>query len=346
MGVVKKLHRALWSDVAVDLGTVNTLVYMTARGVVLDEPSVLAVDSATGDVVGVGKAAASLYGRAPEAVDVIKPLHDGVISDPDACSVMLDAFLRRVCRHYRLGRPDALVCVPGCATSVERRALARAVGSGDIHFHVTLVPEPVAAALGCEVDLTDGSAVLIVDIGGGTTEMGVVTAQGPVRTRSIRVGGNEMDAAIMHEVRAQLGMVIGERSAERLKIALGLNGDDRESVIVNGVDPTRWGRLGATEVPADLVEDALERSVSAILTGLADLLAEVPPDLAEDVLGRGIYLAGGGALLHGLAQRISDRSRCKVTVVQDPLRCVLRGLAALLDQAGQGSHPAPRSYAA
>ncbi len=156
MGVVKKLHRALWSDVAVDLGTVNTLVYMTGRGVVLDEPSVLAVDSGTGEVVGVGKAAASLYGRAPEGVDVIKPLHDGVISDPDACSLMLDAFLRRICRHHRLGRPDALVCVPGCATSVERRALARAVGTGDIHFHVTLVQEPVAAALGCDIDLSDG----------------------------------------------------------------------------------------------------------------------------------------------------------------------------------------------
>jgi rod shape-determining protein MreB and related proteins len=345
VGVVKKLHRALWSDVAVDLGTVNTLVYMTARGVVLDEPSVLAVDLADGDVVAVGKAAASLYGRAPEGVDVIKPLHDGVISDPDACSLMLDAFLRRVCRHHRLGRPDALVCVPGCATAVERRALARAVGSGNLHFHVTLVQEPVAAALGCDVDLADGSAVLIVDIGGGTTEMGVVTAQGPVRARSIRVGGNEMDAAIAHEVRTQLGMVIGERSAERLKMALGLNGHDRESVVVNGVDPTRWGHLGVTEVPAGLVEEALERSVSTILTALGELLAEVPPDLAEDVLGRGIFLAGGGALLHGLAQRISDRSRCKVTVVQDPLRCVLRGLAALLDEGGR-RNLAPSSYAA
>jgi len=346
VGVVKKLHRALWSGVAVDLGTVNTLMYMAGRGVVLDEPSVLAVDSFNGNVVGVGKEAASLYGRAPEGVDVIKPLHDGVISDPDACSAMLDAFLRRICRHHRLGRPDALVCVPGCATSVERRALARAVGSGGIHFHVTLVQEPVAAALGSDVDLSDGSAVLIVDIGGGTTEMGVVTAQGPVRTQSLRVGGNEMDAAIAHEVRAQLGMTIGERSAERLKIALGLNGDERASVVVNGVDPTRWGRLGTTEVPADLVGEALERSISAILTGLGDLLAEVPPDLAEDVLGRGMYLAGGGALLHGLAQRISDRTRCKVTVVQDPLRCVLRGLAALLDQGGERNHPTPRSYAA
>jgi rod shape-determining protein MreB and related proteins len=345
VGVVKKLHRALWSDVAVDLGTVNTLVYMTGRGVVLDEPSVLAVDLANGDVVAVGQAAASLYGRAPEGVDVIKPLHDGVISDPDACSLMLDAFLRRVCRHHRLGRPDALVCVPGCATSVERRALTRAVGSGNLHFHVTLVQEPVAAALGCDVDLADGSAVLIVDIGGGTTEMGVVTAQGPVRARSIRVGGNEMDAAIAHEVRTQLGMVIGERSAERLKMALGLNGHDSESVVVNGVDPTRWGHLGVTEVPAGLVEDALERSVSTILTALGELLAEVPPDLAEDVLGRGIFLAGGGALLHGLAQRISDRSRCKVTVVQDPLRCVLRGLAALLDEGGR-RNLAPSSYAA
>jgi rod shape-determining protein MreB and related proteins len=346
VGVVRKLHRALWSDVAVDLGTVNTLVYTAGRGVVLDEPSVLAVDAATGEVVAVGSAAASLYGRAPEGVDVIKPLHDGVISDPDGCSLMLDAFLLRVCRHHRLGRPEALVCVPGCATSVERRALERAVGTGNIHFHVTLVPEPVAAALGSDVDLTDGSALLVVDIGGGTTEIGVVMARGIIRSRSLRVGGNEMDAAIAHEVRHQLGMVIGERTAERLKIALGLTGGEHGSVVVTGVDPTRWGHLGATEVPADLVEEALDRSVSTILVGLGDLLAEVPPDLAEEVLGRGIYLAGGGALLHGLAQRISDRSQCKVTLVQDPLRCVLRGLAMLLDQGGQGSHPAPGTYAA
>ena len=340
------LHRALWSGVAVDLGTVNTLVYISGRGLVLDEPSVLALDSATGDVVSVGKAAAALHGRAPEGIEVIKPLHDGVISDPDACSLMLTAFLRRVCRHHRIGRPEALVCVPGCATEVEQRALSRALSSGSIHFQVTLVPEPVAAAIGCSSDPPDGRALLIIDIGGGTTEMGVVQAGGLIRSRSLRIGGNQMDAAVAHAVKSQLGTVIGERTAERLKMAFGLNGDQHGSALVTGTDPTRWGHLGATDVHAALVAEALERTVSVILAGLGDLLSAVPPDLAEEVLGRGVYLAGGGALLPGLAERFCEQSGGKVTVVDDPLRCVLRGLAVLLEQGGQRRIATPAGHAA
>ena len=276
MGVVNVLQRALWSSVAVDLGTVNTLVYMPGRGVVLDEPSVLAVRPGTGDLVAVGKPAAALWGRSPEDVEVIKPLHDGVISDPDACSLLLQGFLARVWRRHRLGRPGALVCVPGCATDVERRALIRTVSDGRPHLQVTLVEEPVAAALGSGVDLDAGNAVLIVDIGGGTTEMGVVVAGGITRSRSIRVGGNEMDAAIVRAVRSHLGLLIGERTAERVKMALGLTGNNLDSVLVSGVDPARWGHLRTVEVPAALVRKALERTMSAILSGLADLLAAFP----------------------------------------------------------------------
>jgi rod shape-determining protein MreB and related proteins len=340
VGVVNIIQRALWSGVAVDLGTVNTLVYMEGRGIVLDQPSVLAVRRTTGELVAVGKSAAAVFGRAPEDVKVIKPLHDGVISDPDACSLMLQGFLRQVCRRHRLGRPEALVCVPGCATEVERRALVRAISDGRPHFQVTLVEETVAAALGAAADLSNGNAVLIVDIGGGTTEMGVVVGGGLARSRSIRVGGNQMDAAIMQAVRTQLGLVIGERTAERVKMTLGLTGDDLDSVLVSGVDPAKWGHLCTVEVPAALVKKALDRYVSAILSNLSDLLAELPPDLVEEVLDQGVLLAGGGALLHGVAASVSERAGCKATVVDDPLRCVLRGLAMILDPGTQRSRAA------
>ena len=340
MGVVNIFHRALWSGVAVDLGTVNTLVYMPGRGVVLDEPSVLAVRRSTGDLVAVGKPAAALWGRSPGDVEVIKPLHDGVISNPDVCSLMLQGFLARVWRRHRLGRSDALVCVPGCATDVERRALVRAVSDGRPHFQVTLVEEPVAAALGSGVDLGAGNAMLIVDIGGGTTEMGVVVAGGTTRSRSIRVGGNEMDAAIVQAVRSQLGLSIGERTAERVKMTLGLTGNTLDSVLVGGVDPAKGGHLRTAEVPAALVKKALERTMSAILSSLADVLAALPPDLAQEVLDQGVYLAGGGALLHGVDTQVWERTGCQATVVEDPLRCVLRGLAGMLEQSTQRSHAA------
>jgi rod shape-determining protein MreB len=325
--------------VAIDLGTVNTLVHVAGSGVVLDEPSVMAVQRATAEVVGVGVPAAILWGRAPENVEVVRPLRDGVIADMDACSDMLGGFLRRVCRHHRLVRPKAVVCVPGCATEVERWALRRAVEEG-FHFRVDLVAEPFAAALGCGADLSEGRTVLVVDIGGGTTEMGVVGGSGVVRCRSIRVGGNKMDDAIVHAVREELGLLIGGRTAERVKMALGLSGNDLESVPVTGVDPAYGGHLRAEQVSATLVQKALERSVSAILDSLGELLAEVPPDLAEDVLDRGVYLAGGGALLHGIAERVSQRACCQATVVDDPLRCVLRGLASLLHRGTRRSDAA------
>jgi rod shape-determining protein MreB and related proteins len=342
---VKGVQESLWPAVAVDLGTVNTLVYVAGRGLVLDEPSILAVCTATGAVVAVGKQAAALWGRAPKDLEVIKPLYDGVVSDPDACSLMLEGFLRRV-RRRRLGHSAAVVCVPGCATDVERRALVQAVNNGSPGFQVSLVEEPVAAALGSGFEVSSGSAVLIVDIGGGTTDMGVVVEGGIVCSRSIRVGGNKMDEAIMHAVRTQLGLVIGERAAEGLKVALGLSGNGIDSISVVGVDPGYWGSLRPAEVPAALVAKALERPVSAIVTGLTDLLAELPPDLAEEVLDKGAYLAGGGALLHGLAERISEQTGLKATVVDDPLRCVLRGLTSTMDCSANPSRASQHSHAA
>jgi rod shape-determining protein MreB and related proteins len=321
--------------VVIDLGTVNTLVYTPRHGIIIEEPSVVAVQRSPSTVLSVGRSADALYGRAPEGVDIVKPLHDGVVHDLEACTLMLGAFMRRVFPHYRPGRLDALVCVPGGATDVERTAVVEAACTGTPRFRAKLVDETVAAALGTGVDQNGGKAVLVIDIGGGTTEIGVVVAGGNVVSRSIRIAGNEMDKAIVRAVRAQHGLVISERTGERLKIAAGLSGTG-DTVAVTGVDATRWGWLRTVEVTPKLVAAALERPVNTIITALTDLLAEVPADLAEEILDGGVHLAGGGALLQGAAERIGELTCCNAKVVPDPLRCVVRGMASMLGYGTRG----------
>jgi rod shape-determining protein MreB len=320
------------SGVVIDLGTVNTLVYTSKAGLVIDEPSVVAVETAGAKqrLRGVGRVADALYGRAPEGVDIIKPLRDGVVSDLDACSLMLGGFLRRIFSRHRLGRPGALVCVPGGATEVERTALVEAAEAGTRHFQIRLVDEVAAAALGTGADQRGGEAVLVLDIGGGTTEIGVVVNGGKVRSRSLRIAGNEMDAAIVRAVRDKHGLTISERTAERLKVAVGLSATG-DAVTVTGVDCGRWGWLRVADVEPRLVADALERPLNAIVRALTDLLADIPSDLAEEILFGGVHLAGGGASLLGLSDWISARTCCHADIVNDPLRCVIRGMAVMLE---------------
>lgn len=327
------------SGVVIDLGTVNTLVYTAKQGIVIEEPSVLAVDRATRRVLSVGRPANALYGRAPSDVEVIKPLHDGVISDLEACSFMLKGFMRRVFPHFRPGRPAALVCVPGGATDVERKALVEATELNTPRFQVTLVDEAVAAALGAGANPSDSRAMLVIDIGGGTTEIGVVVGGGSVLSRSLRIAGNEMDAAIVRAVRARHGLIISEGTAEQLKMAVGLT-EAGDEVKVTGVDTTRWGWLRTTEIGPKLVADALQQPINAILKALSDLLADMPAGLAGEVLDGGVHLAGGGALLRGISEWISQQSCCHAQVVADPLRCVVRGLATRLEPAGQSRYAA------
>ena len=323
----------LRAGVAIDLGTVNTLVSVTGRGLVVEEPSTVALDKATGRVAAVGNAAASLAGKEAPDVAVINPLRDGVIADMEAATAMLQAFLRRArVRAWPL-RPDAMVCVPTGATEVERRSIPAALQARSPHCRVTLVDEPVAAAAGAGVDPAGGEGAFIVDIGGGTTEVALVAGGRVVRAQSLRLGGNAMDEAIVHAARAELGLVLGVRAARRLKMTVGLTGGETGFAEAVGVDAVR--RTPRVEdVPGRLVAAALEDTVGTIVEAVRDMLSDVPPDLAEDVVRGKVRLAGGGALLLGLASRIETLAGIPTVVVDDPLRCVVRGAAAFLAHGG------------
>ena len=320
----------LRAGVAIDLGTVNTLVCVTGRGLVLEEPSAIAVDRATGKVAAVGLAADALSGKEPQDIEVVHPLRDGVIADLDAAAAMLRAFLRRARLRRSVLRPSAVVCVPGGATWVERRSLAAAVEAQRPRCAVRLIDEPVAAAAGAGFDLAAGSGAFIVDIGGGTTEVAVLAGGHVVRARSLRLGGNVMDEAIVAAVKAEFGLLIGRNAARSLKLTLGLADGASESVETVGIDAAR--RTPRVEqVPAWLVAEALEHSAAAIVESVQEMLSDIPPNLAEDVVRGKIRIAGGGALLPGLASRIEAAAGIPALVVDDPLRCVVRGAAEILE---------------
>ena len=319
------------SGVAIDLGTVNTLVSVAGRGLVIDEPSAIALDRSTGQVAAGGLAADALAGKEPQDVQVIHPLRNGVVADLEASSAMLQAFLRRAKLRRGLLRTTAVVCVPGGATYVERRSLAAALGAVRPRCTVHMVDEPVAAAAGAGLNLTEGAGVFIVDIGGGTTEAAVVAGGQVVRAESLRLGGNAMDDAIMHTVKAELGLLLGRNAARTLKTTLGLADDANGWMETVGVDAAR--RTPRVEhVPGRLVAAALEHIVTAVVDCVEEMLSDIPPNLAEDVVRGKIRLAGGGALLPGLASRIEAATGIPVLVVDDPLRCVVRGAAEILER--------------
>ena len=320
----------LRAGVAIDLGTVNTLISIRGRGIVVEEPSAIAVDRSTGRTSAVGRAADALAGKEPRDVEVIHPLRDGVVADLDAASAMLQAFLRMARLHRGLLRPAAAVCVPSGATWVERRALAATVEAGRPRCNVQLIDEPVAAAAGAGFALTGGAGAFVVDIGGGTTEIAVVVGGHLVRAESLRLAGNAMDDAIVQEVKAKLGVLLGRNAARRLKMALGLTGGTSEWAEAVGVDLAQ-GVPRVVQVRADLVATALEGIVVRLADAVRAILLDLPPDLAEDVVRGKVCLTGGGALLLGLASRIEAAAGISAMVVDDPLRCVARGAAEMLE---------------
>lgn len=317
-------------SVAIDLGTVNTLVWVAGRGLVLEEPSAIAVDTATGAVAAIGTAADVLAEKEPQDIKVIYPLRDGVIADLDATAAMLGGFLRRARPHRGLLRPRALVCVPSGATWVERRSVLAALGAGRPRYSVDLIDEPVAAAAGAGFDLSTGAGGFVVDIGGGTTEVAAVAGWRVVRAQSLRMAGNTMDEAIISVVRNKLGLILSQRAARQLKTTLGLSGGADGVTEVVGIDAAR--RTPRVEqVPADLVATAIEPTVSFIAGAVQEVLSDIPSGIAEDVVRGKIRLAGGGALLPGIASKIEAIAEIGVVVAEDPLRCVLRGAATMLE---------------
>ena len=324
----------LRSSVAIDLGTVNTLVWVAGRGIVLEEPTAIAIDTAAGKVAAVGEAADALAGKEPQDIQVIHPMRDGVISDLDAAAAMLHEFLRRV-RRRGLLRPSALVCVPSGATQVERRSIIAALSVRRPRYNVRLIDEPVAAAAGAGFDLTGGAGGFVVDIGGGTTEVAAVAGWRVVRSRSLRKAGNAMDEAIEHAVRNELGLIISQRAARQLKMTLGVTGGTAGGAEVVGLDVAQ--RTPRSEfVPGALVASALEPIVAAIAGAVHEMLSEIPAGLAEDVVRGKVRLAGGGSLLPGLASRIENAAGIGTVLVEDPLRCVVRGAAEMLERKDTG----------
>jgi rod shape-determining protein MreB and related proteins len=325
----------LRSGVAIDLGTVNTLVYVTGRGIVIDEPSAIGIDRASGAVAASGQAADALTGKETQDLEVLHPLRDGVIADLDATAAMLQDFLRRANVRRGMGRPHCVICLPGEATEVERQSVVAAAYALKPRFTVQLVEEPVAAAAGAGFDLAAGTGSFVVDIGGGTTETAVLAGHHVVRARSLRIGGNAMDEAISRAVRHEFGLLLGRDAARGLKMTLGLGDGTTTDMEAVGIDAGRRTPRVA-RVPARLIAGAVEPMVRAIIGSVTELLADIPPNLAEDVFRGKIRLAGGGAMLPGLAYRIEAAADIPVALVEDPLRCVIRGAALILEN-GDGA---------
>ncbi|MFG2527954.1 rod shape-determining protein [Streptomyces sp. NPDC048516] len=328
-------------DIGIDLGTANTLVYARGKGVVLNEPSVVAVNAA-GEVIAVGADAKRTIGRTPSGITAMRPLRDGVIADFDAAERMLRALMKKALPSRRFSRPRVVICVPSGVTGVERRAVidsARGAGAREVH----LIEEPMAAAIGAGLPVDEPVGCMVVDIGGGTTEVAVISMGGLVTAQSVRVAGDALDAAVAAHIKKQHSLAIGERTAEDIKIAIGSavwtpvgidedGAPDRPfSYTVRGRDHIS-GLPRVQEISEEEIRGALAEPVEAIVRAVHRTLDECPPELSGDIVERGIALTGGGALLRGLDQRLREEMGVPVTVADQPLDCVVNGTAKCVDE--------------
>jgi rod shape-determining protein MreB and related proteins len=331
MGIFSKLTGFGGRDMAVDLGTANTLVYVRGRGIVLSEPSVVAVDSQTGDVHAVGVEAKRMLGRTPGSIRAIRPLKDGVIADFDVTEEMLRHFIQRV-HQNRFAHPRVVVCVPSGVTGVEKRAVEEACLSAGAR-QAYLIEEPMAAAIGAGLPVADPTGSMILDVGGGTSEVAVISLGGIVVSESIRVGGDEMDEAVVSHCKHEHKLAIGQQTAEEVKLEVGSAIDLPEEItseirgrdLVSGLPKTVL--LSASEVRA-----AIEEPVSQIVAAVKDTLDRTPPELAGDVMDRGITLAGGGALLQGMDERMRQECQMPCQLTESPLTCVAVGSGRSLEE--------------
>jgi rod shape-determining protein MreB and related proteins len=318
-------------DLAVDLGTANTLVYERGRGIVLNEPSVVAVDIRVGRPVAVGLEAKRMLGRTPGHIQAIRPLKDGVIADFDICEKMLRYFIHRV-HQRRFAKPRMVICIPSGITGVEMRAVqdaAQYAGAGKVH----IIEEPMAAAIGAGLPVHEPTGNMVVDIGGGTTEVAVISLGGIVTSQSIRIGGDELDEAIINFARKEYDLALGERTAEEIKIALGsawpLEQELRAEV--RGRD-LRSGLPKTVVTTTQEIREAIEEPVASICDAVKVTLDKTPPELAADIMEQGIYLTGGGALLKGLDHRLSIETGMPVKVARNPLFAVAIGSGQCLEE--------------
>jgi rod shape-determining protein MreB len=325
------------ADMAIDLGTANTLVYVKGRGIVLAEPSVVAIADVRGkkQVLAVGEEAKQMLGRTPGNISAIRPMRDGVIADFEVAEEMIKHFIRKVHNRRSFASPIIIVCVPSGSTAVERRAIQESAESAGAR-RVLLIEEPMAAAIGAGLPVTEPSGSMIVDIGGGTTEVAVISLGGIVYSRSVRVGGDKMDEAIISYIRRNHNLLIGESSAERIKIGLGAarpaeNGDEGPWLEVKGRDLVN-GVPREVLVSQAQISESLAEPVFQITEAVKVALENTPPELAADICDKGIVLTGGGALLNRLDQVLREATGLPVVVAEDALSCVVLGTGRALEE--------------
>jgi rod shape-determining protein MreB and related proteins len=338
--MLNKFWQLVSHDIGIDLGTANTLVLVKGKGIVIREPSVVTIHKKTRQVLAIGSEARRMLGRTPQTIEAVRPLRDGVISDFETTEAMLRYFIQKVHQNpknsgFRLSkipRPRIVVGIPSGVTEVERRAVQDACFSAGAR-QAFLIEEPMAAAIGAKLSVDSPEGVMIVDIGGGTTEIAVISLGGMVTGKSLRIAGDELDQDIVSYMRTRYGMLIGDRTAEDTKKEVGSafqGGTGAREAVVRGRD-LATGLPKSVKVSADEIREALSGTINQIVTAIQEVLEETPPELLGDITDRGIALAGGGALLKGLDKRIAQETKLPVWVADDPLTAVVRGCGRVLD---------------
>lgn len=331
--MLNRLFGIFSHDIGVDLGTCNTLVYVKGKGIIVNEPSVVAINQKTKELLSIGEEARRMVGRTPAHIVAIRPLVDGVVSDFEITEQMLRYFIERVHRERfsLIPRPRVVIGIPYGVTEVERRAVEEAAQNAGAR-EVYLIEEPLAAAIGARLPVQEAQGTLIVDIGGGTTEVAVISLGGIVASRSIRIAGDEMNEDIINFARDDYNLLLGPRTAEEIKIAIGSALPLKQPLKA----PMR-GRDLVTGLPKEIVvgdeevRQAISKSVNVIVEAIKSTIEEAPPELVADILSRGIILAGGGALLRGLDRLVAEATQTQVQVADDPLTCVVRGTGVVLE---------------
>ncbi len=321
-------------DLGIDLGTANTLVYVKGKGVIIREPSVVALRDNKQDVLAVGDEAKRMIGRTPGNIIAVRPMKDGVIADFDVTETMIRYFITKAHKRSRLVRPRIIICVPSGVTEVEKRAVLDAATHAGAREAYT-IEEPMAAAFGAGLPVHEPTGNMVVDIGGGTTEVAVISLGGIVSSRSIRVGGDEMDESIIHYIKKKYKLMIGERTAEEIKMEIGtaLSDESIEEKVkdVRGRDLVT-GLPKTLEITSKEIRDALKDPVTSIIDAVKYTLEQTPPELSADIMDRGIILTGGGALLKGLDKLLIQETQMPVHIADEPLDCVVKGTGIVLEE--------------
>lgn len=319
-------------DIGIDLGTANTLIFMKGKGIIMREPSVVAVDTRNDTVRYVGKEAKEVIGRTPGSIVAVRPLKDGVIADFDITANMLQIFIKKALNNSMFVRPRVIICIPSGVTAVERRAVKEASIKAGAK-QVSIIEEPMAAAIGAGLPVAEASGSMVVDVGGGTSEVAVISLGGIVAARSVRVGGDEFDLSILQYIKRKYNLLIGERTAEDIKIGIGsaFPFEGESSMEIKGRNLVDGLPKNISITPAE-VREALHDPLAAILDAIKATLEKTPPELAADIIDYGIMLTGGGALLRGLDLLINKETGMPVHIAENPLDCVAAGTGQVLDQ--------------